>query len=95
MYTYEYKAVLDGVETDSMMEINPAKQLEILKVGNGSEEVLEIHDFRNVSVVGLTCNSKKNKLNKTQKHMEDQISLWIIHINGYRWDFILSEPEEI
>ncbi|XP_053486431.1 tenomodulin isoform X2 [Ictalurus furcatus] len=50
MYTYEYKAVLDGVETDSMMEINPAKQLEILRVGNGSEEVLEIHDFRN----GLT-----------------------------------------
>ncbi|KAB5571163.1 hypothetical protein PHYPO_G00221920 [Pangasianodon hypophthalmus] len=50
IYNYEYKALLDGVETESMMEINPAKQLEILRVSNGSEEVLEVHDFQN----GLT-----------------------------------------
>ncbi|XP_076878036.1 tenomodulin [Brachyhypopomus gauderio] len=50
VYDHEYKAVLDGVETDSVMEINPAKRLEIFRVGNGSDEVLEVHDFHN----GLT-----------------------------------------
>ncbi|KAI5629980.1 tenomodulin, partial [Silurus asotus] len=47
IYNYEYKALLDGVETESMMEINSAKQLEIFRVGNGSEEVMEVHDFQN------------------------------------------------
>lgn len=79
MYNYAYKAVLDGRETESMMVINPAKQLKILRVGNGSEEVLEVHDFHNVSVVGLTCNSN---MSKKKTHIEDQISFWIIHISG-------------
>lgn len=49
MYDHQYKAVLDGVETDSMMEIDPGQRTEIFRMGNGSEEVLEVHDFKNVS----------------------------------------------
>ncbi|XP_035388312.1 tenomodulin [Electrophorus electricus] len=50
VYDHDYKAMLDGVEIDSMMEIDPAKRLEIFRVGKGSDEVLEVHDFQN----GLT-----------------------------------------
>lgn len=49
VYDHRYKAVLDGVETDSMMEIDPGQRVEIFRMGNGSEEVLEVHDFKNVS----------------------------------------------
>ena len=49
MYDHQYKAVLDGVETDSVMEIDPGQHIEIFIMGNGSEEVLEVHDFKNVS----------------------------------------------
>lgn len=49
VYDHQYKAVLDGVETDSMMEIDPGRRIEIFRMGNGSEEVLEVHDFKNVS----------------------------------------------
>lgn len=49
MYGHRYKAVLDGVETDSIMEIDPARHIEIFRMGNGSQEVLEVHDFKNVS----------------------------------------------
>lgn len=49
VYDHQYKAVLDGVETDSMMEIDPGQRIEIFRMGNGSEEVLEVHDFKNVS----------------------------------------------
>lgn len=49
VYDHEYKAVVDGVETDSTMEIDPVHRVEIFKMGNGSEEILEVHDFKNVS----------------------------------------------
>lgn len=49
VYDHRYKAVLDGVETDSMMEIDPGQRIEIFRMGNGSEEILEVHDFKNVS----------------------------------------------
>lgn len=49
MYDHQYKAVVDGVETDSMLEIDPGRHIEIFIMGNGSEEVLEVHDFKNVS----------------------------------------------
>lgn len=49
VYDHEYKAVVDGVETDSTMEIDPVHRAEIFKMGNGSEEILEVHDFKNVS----------------------------------------------
>uniref|UniRef100_A0A3B3I372 Tenomodulin n=1 Tax=Oryzias latipes TaxID=8090 RepID=A0A3B3I372_ORYLA len=47
VYEHEYKAVLDGVETDSVMEIEPYQRTEIFKMGNGSQEVVEVHDFQN------------------------------------------------
>lgn len=49
VYDHQYKAVLDGVETDSVMEIDPGQRVEIFRMGNGSQEVLEVHDFKNVS----------------------------------------------
>uniref|UniRef100_A0A3Q0RYN7 Tenomodulin n=1 Tax=Amphilophus citrinellus TaxID=61819 RepID=A0A3Q0RYN7_AMPCI len=47
VYDHQYKAVVDGVETDSTMEIDPVHRIEIFKMGNGSEEILEVHDFKN------------------------------------------------
>ncbi|KAM3613316.1 uncharacterized protein V6R79_024029 [Siganus canaliculatus] len=47
VYDHQYKAVLDGVETESMMEIDPGHRIEIFRMGNGSKEVLEVHDFKN------------------------------------------------
>jgi len=49
VYDHHYKAVLDGVERDGMMEIDPGQRIEIFRIGNGNEEVLEVHDFKNVS----------------------------------------------
>lgn len=47
VYDHQYKAVVDGVETDSVMEIDPGRRIEIFRMGNGSNEVLEVHDFKN------------------------------------------------
>ncbi|XP_049611179.1 tenomodulin [Syngnathus scovelli] len=51
VYDHEYKAVLDGVETPSLLEIDSIQQIEIFRIGNGSQEVLEVHDFKH----GLTA----------------------------------------
>ncbi|TNN63429.1 Tenomodulin [Liparis tanakae] len=47
VYDHRYKAVVDGVEREGMMEIDPGQRIEIFRLGNGSEEVLEVHDFKN------------------------------------------------
>merc|ERR1719391_1094395 len=47
VYDHHYKAILDGTETDSILEIDPAHRIEIFRMGNGSDEVLEVHDFKN------------------------------------------------
>uniref|UniRef100_A0AAY4DT32 Tenomodulin n=1 Tax=Denticeps clupeoides TaxID=299321 RepID=A0AAY4DT32_9TELE len=47
VYDHQYKAVLDGMETDGVMEIDPAHRVEIFRMGNSSDEVLEVHDFEN------------------------------------------------
>lgn len=58
VYDHQYKAVVDGVETDSVMEIDPVRRVEIFRMGNGSNEVLEVHDFKNVSATpGSHCHS--------------------------------------
>ena len=49
VYDHHYKAVVDGRETDSLLEIDPGQRIEIFRMGNGSDEVLEVHDFKNVS----------------------------------------------
>lgn len=48
VYDHHYKAMVDGLERDGVMEIDPGQRIEIFRMGNGSEEVLEVHDFKNV-----------------------------------------------
>ncbi|KAF0039880.1 hypothetical protein F2P81_008115 [Scophthalmus maximus] len=48
VYDHQYKALLDGIETESMLEIDPGQRVEIFRIGNGNEEVIEVHDFKNV-----------------------------------------------
>ncbi|MFT7810280.1 tenomodulin isoform X1 [Arapaima gigas] len=50
VYEHQYKVLLDGVETDGVMRIDAGHRAELFKMGNGSDEVLEVHDFKN----GLT-----------------------------------------
>lgn len=52
VYDHQYKAVLDGKETESMMEIHPTQLFETFKMGNGTDEVLEVHDFKN-GIMGI------------------------------------------
>ncbi|XP_052010715.1 tenomodulin [Xyrauchen texanus] len=52
VYDHHYKAVLDGMETESMMEILPAQRIEIFRMGNSTDEVLEVHDFKN-GIMGI------------------------------------------
>ncbi|XP_037531636.1 tenomodulin [Nematolebias whitei] len=47
VYDFQYKAVVDGVETNSLMEIDPSGHVEVFRMGNGSQEVVEVHDFKN------------------------------------------------
>lgn len=53
VYDHQYKAVLDGIETEGMMEIHPTERIEIFRMGNGTDEVLEVHDFKNVRVYDI------------------------------------------
>ncbi|XP_051505745.1 tenomodulin-like [Myxocyprinus asiaticus] len=52
VYDHQYKAVLDGMETESMLEILPAQLTEIFRMGNSTDEVLEVHDFKN-GIMGI------------------------------------------
>lgn len=49
VYDHPYKAFVDGVETDSLMEIDPNRRIMTFRTGNGSKEIVEVHDFKNVS----------------------------------------------
>lgn len=51
VYDHRYKAVVDGVETDSVMEIDPRHRVVTFRMGNGSKEILEVHDFKNASTL--------------------------------------------
>lgn len=42
-----------GEKKKIVMEIDPLAKTETFRSGNGSEEILEIHDFKNVSVSGF------------------------------------------
>ncbi|XP_051514957.1 tenomodulin-like isoform X2 [Myxocyprinus asiaticus] len=52
VYNHHYKAVLDGMETESMMKILPDQRIEIFRMGNSTDEVLEVHDFKN-GIMGI------------------------------------------
>lgn len=49
VYDHRYKAFVDGVETDSVMEIDPHRRTVTFRTGNGSKEIVEVHDFKNAS----------------------------------------------
>ncbi|KAM4621488.1 tenomodulin [Polymixia lowei] len=65
VYDHQYKAVLDGMETDSIMEIDPAQRIEIFRMGNGTDEVLEVHDFKN-GITGIRFAKHQRCYIKTQ-----------------------------
>ncbi|CAB1337438.1 unnamed protein product, partial [Coregonus sp. 'balchen'] len=65
VYNQHYKAVLDGMETDSIMEIDPAHRIEIFRMGNGSDEVLEVHDFKH-GITGIWFAKHQRCYIKTQ-----------------------------
>lgn len=49
VYDHRYKAFVDGVETDSVMEIDPDRRTVTFRTGNGSKEIVEVYDFKNAS----------------------------------------------
>lgn len=49
VYDHRYKASVDGVEIDSVMEIDPDRRIMTFRTGNGSKEIVEVHDFKNAS----------------------------------------------
>ncbi|XP_072519504.1 tenomodulin [Salminus brasiliensis] len=65
VYDHKYKAVLDGVETESMMEIDPAEHMEMFRVGNGTDEVMEVHDFQN-GITGIRFTKHQRCYIRTQ-----------------------------
>lgn len=70
VYDHQYKAVVDGVETESVMEIDPGRRIEIFRMGNGSNEVLEVHDFKNVSATQQSqLTSLRQKLSLANSHL--------------------------
>ncbi|XP_064874768.1 tenomodulin-like isoform X2 [Oncorhynchus nerka] len=65
VYNQHYQAVLDGMETDSIMEIDPTHRIEIFRMGNGSNEVLEVHDFKH-GITGIRFAKHQRCYIKTQ-----------------------------
>lgn len=73
VYDQQYKAVVDGVETDSVMEIDPGQRIEIFRMGNGSEEVLEVHDFKN-GITGIRFAKHQKCYIRTQTRTLPQVT---------------------
>ncbi|XP_018588935.2 tenomodulin isoform X2 [Scleropages formosus] len=65
VYDHQYKVLLDGAETDGVMHIDSARRIEIFKTGNGSDEVLEVHDFKN-GLTGIRFGSHQKCYIRTQ-----------------------------
>ncbi|XP_062380537.1 tenomodulin [Sardina pilchardus] len=65
VYDHEYTAVVDGVETDSLMEIDPVHRVEIFRMGNDTDEILEVHDFKN-GITGIRFSKHQRCYIKTQ-----------------------------
>lgn len=55
VYDMEHTFFSHGEKKKIVMEIDPLARTETFRSGNGSEEILEIHDFKNVSVAGLAA----------------------------------------
>lgn len=53
VYNMEHTFFSHGEKKKIVMEIDPLARTETFRSGNGSEEILEIHDFKNVSAAGF------------------------------------------
>lgn len=53
VYDMEHTFFSHGEKKKIVMEIDPLARTETFRSGNGSEEILEIHDFKNVSAAGF------------------------------------------
>ncbi|XP_072292228.1 tenomodulin [Eucyclogobius newberryi] len=73
VYDQQYKAVVDGVETDSVMEIDPSQRIEIFRMGNGSEEVVEVHDFKH-GITGIRFAKHQKCYIRTQTRSLPQVT---------------------
>lgn len=49
VYNVHYTMSINGKVQDGSMEIDAGNNLETFKTGSGSEEAVEVHDFRIVS----------------------------------------------
>lgn len=87
VYDHQYKAVVDGVETDSMMEIDPGRRIEIFRMGNGSNEVLEVHDFKNVSPTTGRWHCPSRRKLHTRTHPPSHPDGCCCRLRSCRWRF--------
>lgn len=74
VYDHQYKAVVDGLEMDSVLEIDPAQRIEIFRIGNGSDEVMEVHDFKN-GITGIRFAKHQRCYIKTQSTRVPSVAL--------------------
>ncbi|CAG08344.1 unnamed protein product [Tetraodon nigroviridis] len=65
VYDHPYKAFVDGVETDSLMEIDPNRRIMTFRTGNGSKEIVEVHDFKN-GITGIRFTEHQRCFIRTQ-----------------------------
>lgn len=57
IYDMEHTFFSHGEKKKIVMEIDPLARTETFRSGNGSEEILEIHDFKNVSAAAFVPGS--------------------------------------
>ncbi|XP_043913575.1 tenomodulin [Protopterus annectens] len=65
VYDIEYKMMINGEVKKTLMEIDSANRLESFRTGNASDEVLEIHDFKN-GITAITFAGQHKCYIKTQ-----------------------------
>lgn len=70
VYDHRYKAVVDGVETDSVMEIDPRHRVVTFRMGNGSKEILEVHDFKNASTLSQERSRRARRRRRRHSHRD-------------------------
>lgn len=63
-----------GEKKKIVMEIDPLARTETFRSGNGSEEILEIHDFKNVSPAGFVPESCLRSCSRTRRIPQDTTS---------------------
>lgn len=67
VYDMEHTFFSNGEKKKIVMEIDPLARTETFRSGNGSEEILEIHDFKNVSAAGFVPSSLPAVLQQDQQ----------------------------